>query len=115
LSIRYIGVGVRSQNYYAGFGHIVYLNRDGSVIMAQPDESAAGFTDLPLRPPTPIDVSADHAFEIVFTRSKMVVSVDDFTTAFTIADMPKVLGAGLIRFQSHLAWMSIRSLRLSPE
>lgn len=109
----YIGVSVRSQNYYAGFGHIVYLNRDGSITMAQPSETSEGFTNILLRGPHPIDVSAEHPFEITFSESALAIRIDECSSMFPIADMPKVLGPGLIRFQSHVCWMAISRLALS--
>jgi hypothetical protein len=109
----YIGVGVRSQNYYAGFGHIVYLNRDGSIVMCQPAETSQGFVDVQLRKAEPIELDADYLFELAFSESTLTVRVDDCSSTFRVADMPKVLGPGFIRFQSHLCWMGISRIRLS--
>jgi hypothetical protein len=109
----YIGVGLRSQHFYAPFGHIVYLNRDGSIVMAQPDESQKGYRDLRLREPTPIDPLAPHDLEFTFRKSKLTVALDDFRQDLLVRDMPKVLGPGLVRLQAHLAWMGVSRLNLS--
>jgi hypothetical protein len=108
----YIGVGVRSHHFYAGFGHIVYLNRTGEVMLAQPDESANGYTDIQLRGRHPIEPSAEHRFEISLTGSDFSIRVDDVARSFALNELPKLLGPGLIRFQSHLAWMGISQIRL---
>jgi len=109
----YIGVGIRSQNYYAGFGHIVYLNRDGSIVMCQPAETSEGFVDIRLREAQPIELDAEHSFELEFSASTLSVQVDGCSATFPVADMPKVLGPGLIRFQSHVCWMGISRIGLS--
>jgi hypothetical protein len=109
----YIGVGLRSQHFYAPFGHIVYLNRDGSIKMAQPDESAAGYHDLTLRSPQTFDVNASHRFTFTFDDSTLTVTIGDFNREFEIAEMPEVLGPGLIRLQAHMAWMGLERLTLT--
>jgi hypothetical protein len=81
--------------------------------MAQPDESEAGYHDVDLRPATPIDVGAPHTFEFTFDDTALSISIDSFSQGFDLADMPKVLGAGLIRLQAHMAWMGLERLELS--
>jgi hypothetical protein len=77
-------VGIRSQHFYAGFGHIVYLNRAGEVMRAQPDESQSGYRDIQLGGPRPIDLSADHRFEISLTESDFSIRVNDITRSFSL-------------------------------
>lgn len=112
----YIGVGVRSQHYYANFAHLLYLNRDGSVVITEPDETPPKFyVDNRLRDQTPIDPAADHHFQITFSATTLRVSVDDFSRVFPLAQMKKVLGPGVIRFQAYRTWMGLRSLSLRTE
>jgi hypothetical protein len=109
----YIGVGLRSQHYYANFAHILYLNSDGKIILTEPDEKPPLFyTDKTLREATPIDITADHRFSIVFTSTVLRVEVDDFNAEFEVAHMKKVLGPGLIRFQASRTWMGLRKLKV---
>lgn len=109
----YIGVGFRSQNPLVPFCSVLYLNRDGSIVLAQPDDDQSlGYRDVPLRPAVPIDLQGDHRFRLVVGPKAIAISVDDFTIDLSVADLPKSLGPGLIRFQSHMAWMSLSSLSL---
>lgn len=110
----YIGVGIRSRHVYAGFGHIVYLNRTGEVTLAQPDESANGYTDIQLRGQHAIDPSAEHRFDTSLTGSDFSIRVDNVTRSFELNPLPKLLGPGLIRFQSYSAWMGVSRIRLEP-
>jgi hypothetical protein len=110
----YIGVGVRSQHYYANFAHILYLNHNGRIVITEPNEEPPKFyEDRILREPTRIDPAADHCFTIAFDHEALQIRVDDFTARFPVAQMRKVLGPGLIRFQAYRTWMGLRSLSLS--
>jgi hypothetical protein len=110
----FIGVGFRSHNVLVPFCHVVYLNRDGRVIMAQPDDAESeGYRDIDLRDPQAMQLQTDHHFTIALTDTTLTVDVDDCHRQFPVADMPKLLSPGPIRLQSHLAWMGIRHLSLS--
>lgn len=110
----YIGVGFRSQNPLVPFCHVVYLNRDGSIKVAQPDETAPeGFTNIDLRGPTAIDPQVDRHFRVVLDDSNPSIEVDGCEKVFSVFDMPKLLGPGLTRFQAHLAWMGIPRIKLT--
>jgi len=111
----YIGVGVRSQHFWANYGHVFYLNSAGAVIITEPDEQPPQFyTDNELRSATPTDLTADHDFRVRWDPVFLTVEVDDFQHRFAIAEMKKTLGPGLIRLQSFRTWMSISHLRVDP-
>ena len=107
----WIGIGFRSQHFLANFAHIIYLKTDGSIILVEPNVSSPNlFVDKTLRESTPIDVKSDHEFHVLFDEQNLRVEVDDFNESIDVAKMPKVLGAGLIRFQSALSWMALISV-----
>lgn len=109
----YIGVGFRSQHYYANFAHIVYLNHEGRIMLVQPDDSAElHYRDIELRGLTDIDFDDEHRFRVAFDESALRIEVDDISVDRPVAEMPKVFGPGLIRFQSHLSWMAISRIGL---
>jgi hypothetical protein len=104
----YIGVGLRSQHFFANFAHILYLNQDGSIVLTQPDETPPAFySDIQLRASSLLDLHADHDFRISFDERKLTTTVDGFTVEKDVSSMPKVLGPGLIRFQAFRTWMSL--------
>jgi hypothetical protein len=112
----FIGVGLRSQHYYANFAHVLYLKHDGSIFITEPDEEPPRFyKDTQLREPTPIDPQSCHYFHVVFNKSVFRIEVDNFSHTFRVDQMAKVFGAGLIRFQSALSWMRIIQVRVSEE
>lgn len=104
----YIGVGFRSQHFFANFAHILYLNRDGSITMTEPNEVPPSFyVDQTLRGPTPIDLSGNQEFSVDFDEVQLRIAINDFRADFDVAKMPKVFGAGLIRFQAFRSWMAL--------
>jgi hypothetical protein len=110
----WIGVGLRSQHFYPIFGHLLYLKQNGSIFITQPNEIAPTYyTDELLREPTVIDKMAFHHFHVRFTPKTLLLSIDNFSTQKEINKMPKVLGPGLIRFQSSLSRMAIKDIRAS--
>jgi hypothetical protein len=110
----FIGVGLRSQHYYANYAHLLYLDSEGKIIITEPNEQPPKFySDHELRGVTSVDLDADHLFRVRFDEFILRVQVDDFEMTFKQAEMKKVLGPGLIRFQSSMTWMAIRRLRVS--
>jgi hypothetical protein len=111
----FIGVGFRSHNVLVPFCHALGLHLDGSVKAAFPDDaSPAGYHDKTLRDPQAIDVNADHRFVVELTNSRLALAVDDCAKTFEIIGGDfKLLAPGLIRFQSQLCRMAIRSLSIS--
>lgn len=110
----YIGVGLRSQHFYAGYAHIIYLNHEGQITIAHPTEQPPGFyEDIILRYPTPIDLTSYHHFKIDFNNTILDIQIDDFHHGLPVHQMKKILGPGLIRFQSHMSWMAIKQLTVS--
>ena len=110
----WIGVGFRSQHYYANFAHILYLKRDGSITITEPNEEQPNFyADLHLRDETSIiDEQEFRQFKVTFDEKNLSVSIDDFHHVFDLAKMKKVFGPGLIRFQSSLCWIAIGKIKI---
>ena len=108
-----IGVALRSQHFYANFGHHVSLAGDGTIWITIPDESHPNlYTDLTIRQPTPISLDEDHHFNVRFGRDFYTIRVDDFTHTISLDSMPKVLPPGPIRLQSARSLMALKRISL---
>jgi hypothetical protein len=109
-----IGIAVRSQHFYANFGHVLVLGADGSIFITQPNnEPPQYYSDITLRGPTNIRPNDLHEFEISINEESFIVKIDDFSEKRAISEMPRVNGPGLVRFHATRAWMGIESLSLS--
>lgn len=111
----WIGIGMRSQNYYANYAHIFYLRKDGSIVITEPNEEPPKFyEDKVLREPTKINTDVFCTFQILFNESILDVQIDDFhPEPFDVKKLKKVFGPGLLRFQSSNSWMAIKHIKLS--
>lgn len=111
----WIGIGLRSQHYYANYSHLFYINAKGMVVITEPNEDAPPFyKDNIMRPAGDQNVTKDdHTFSILFSDSILRVQVDDFPREFQLSEMKKVLGPGLLRFQSWQTWMALKRLRVN--
>ena len=83
-----IGVAVRSMHFYANYSHLLYLKRDGSIVLTQPDESPPNFySDQLLRQPSIIGNISFHHFHVRFEIKKLYL-------------LPLMTSAYLSKFQS---------------
>jgi hypothetical protein len=112
----WIGVGVRSQALLRELRPHSLPNRDGSIVLTEPNETPPKFyEDNRLRDATSSSPPADHTFQVFFRVTTLQVRVDDFSKEFPLAQMKKVLGPGVIRLQAYRTWMGLRSLSLRTE
>jgi hypothetical protein len=87
----FIGVAVRSQNFLANFGHLIYLKRNGSIVMTEPNELPPdSYEDRIARGPTPIDLAAPHEFTVSFPESHFRFAVNEVEEEFDVGKTPKV-------------------------
>ncbi|OGO30275.1 MAG: hypothetical protein A2Z16_12780 [Chloroflexi bacterium RBG_16_54_18] len=110
-----IGVALRSEHFYANFGHVLVLHADGKIWITEPNNSPPKhYSDRELRGPVAgFDPYSMHHFHLTMDGKTLTISVDDFNDSFTIADMQRVNGPGLLRFHATRSWMGIKSLSLS--
>lgn len=110
----WIGIGMRSQHFYANYSHLYYLKKDGTIAITEPNEDPPSFYENKiLREPTKINTDAYYHFRILLNESTMDVQIDNFhPKPFEVIKMKKVFGPGLLRFQSSKSWMAIKDIKL---
>ena len=109
-----IGVALRSEHFYANFGHVLVLHADGTIRITEPNNSPPKFySEQELRGPHDFDPYAIHMFALSMNESALSVSVDDFSRTFSVPEMERVNGPGLVRLHATRSWMGIKSISLS--
>jgi len=108
-----IGIGLRSQHFYANYSHVFVLGADGSILITEPNNDPPHFySDIFLRGPTNINPYMYHVFNILFNESILTVKVDDFSKTFQVREMKRTYGPGLVRFHATRSWMDLKRLTL---
>ncbi len=108
----FIAVGVRSHHFYAGFGHIVCLGKNGSIWLSQPAEDFGGYKDIGIRGETAIDPYDYHEFHISIDKERFLIKIDQEEKVFQLSELPKLCGPGYIRFQSLRSWIGIQRINM---
>ena len=90
----WIGVGLRSQHFFANFGHVLYLKKDGRIILVEPNE-------IPLR--SMLTSSSEALFRSIWLQ----------TMNFAFSSMNEILPSRLTNSMWH--WMSQRCRRSSGQ
>ncbi len=104
-----IGVGLRSQHYYANYSHCFVLQKNGDVWMTEPNDEPPVFAnDVKLFEFGTIDMNKFNIFKFKFFNNTIEVDINDFHKAIDLEKSKKEFGKGFIRFLSVRCIMAIK-------
>ena len=107
----WIGIMLRSQHFFANWGHLIYVVSDGTVRRTQPiDEFNKEDEDPVMGQIQSFDLNAWVQFDIRFDEHQLAGSVAGVSFNIAVSDMPYIYNAGLLRFQTHMSRACIRTL-----
>jgi hypothetical protein len=109
----WIGISIRSQHFYANFGHLVYIKSDGSLVYARPSDDKGNYDDIELGRVRDFDISQWVTFQIRFDDNILRISIGGISKEFTISDkneVPFCYNAGMVRFQTYKSKACIQSI-----
>jgi len=113
----WIGISVRSQHFFANYGHLLYLASSGDLIRTIPEnefgqyhgETVGSFANFdPMGPKF-------HKFRIEADDHTISMFVDDIGGSFKIAEMPYAYPSGKILFQTYNARVGIRRVEIKQK
>lgn len=111
---RWIGIMLRSQHFFANYGHLIYVLSDGTVKRTEPKKDEFNKED-----PDPSlgqiqDFSHDKwvDFDLRFDEHALLGSVGGVVFNIPVTDMPYTYNAGLVRFQTYNARACVRTLKV---
>jgi hypothetical protein len=109
-----IGVGLRSQHFYANYEHVLVLATDGSIVITEPNNDLPMlYSNIDIRSSIEFDPYIFHVFDITFDEKELSIAIDDFSCNFATSEMKRVFGPGLIRFHATRTWMDIRNISIN--
>jgi len=111
----WIGIAVRSQHFFANFGHLVLLNSQGAVSRTVPEDDVGKYRNEEFGQIHDFDPQSEEfvEFDISMDKEALKVSVGPVRNSFAVRDMPYVFGRGNVLFQTYCARAGIRNIRLS--
>jgi hypothetical protein len=109
----WIGIMLRSQHFFANWGHLIYVVSDGTVRRTQPiDEFNKEDEEPSLGQIQGFSLTDWVNFDLRFDEYALSGSVGGVVFNIPVTDMPYRYNAGLIRFQTHIARAWIRTLQV---
>jgi len=112
----WIGIMLRSNHFFADYGHLIYVRDDGKVMHTVPlNEYLKDTNDPPIGNLTPFTPSTPIwlSFDLRFDEVALAGNVNGVSVNLPVAKMPYTYNAGLIRVQTFRARACLR--RLSVE
>lgn len=110
----WIGIMLRSQHFFADFGHIVYLNSHGAVSRTVPEDDLGRYHNEEFGQIDNFDPDSGEfvPFDLSMDEKALEVSVGPVRNSFAVQDMAYVFGRGNVLFQTFRARVGIRNVRI---
>ena len=113
--VGWIGISVRSQNFFANFGHLLYLASNGKAARTIPKDEFGSHDDDYILGDFP-DFSPReqkfYKFRIEADDQNIAMFVNGIGGSFKISEMPFVYPSGRILFQTYYARAGIRNIEI---
>ena len=106
----WMGIMLRSQHFYANYGHLIYVVADGTVMYARPLDEEGKYEDTKLGKIQEFNQSNWVNFDLRFDESLFSVSINDLKFELPVIDMPFRYNDGLVRFQTYMARACIKTM-----
>lgn len=110
----WIGIMLRSQHFYANFGHLVFLGSDGTVSRTVPEDELGKYHDEQVGQIDGFDPDSREfvVFDLSMDEEALKISVGSVRNSFAVRDMPYVFGKGHVLFQTAFARAGMRNIRI---
>jgi hypothetical protein len=107
----WMGVALRSQHFFANYGHLAYVRPDGMVIRTEP-LSESTYEDVQIGYIKGYDPSKFVPFDLEFTSSTLKISIGSVKQFVNLRKAKHVRHAGKIRFQTYRCRAILKDLEI---
>jgi hypothetical protein len=108
----WIGIGVRSQNFFANWSNLLYVRADGSVIRTVIENDLGQYHDEEVGHLQGFALERYVTFRIRIDGTEFVRSIDDVQCKHDVASLPHVFPKGMVLLQTYNARAILRKLDL---
>ena len=110
--IPFMGIMVRGQSFWANYGLLFYIRKDGSVVLATPLNSAGAHEDRPLGVINDFDMKQFTHLTVKINDRNLTMMVQSEKFSLTLAELPDVFTRGRVFFIAGHCRVGIRKVRV---
>lgn len=108
----FMGVMVRGQHYFANFGHLIFVRRDGQVYLTMREDDSGKYHDEPIGKIDNFDMRRFASFAITIDNDILEIKVNDLDIHKKLTELPYVFSAGRIIFVAGYCRVGIRNIEV---
>jgi hypothetical protein len=106
----WMGIMIRGSSNYANLGHLIYINKEGKIIMTVP-EGTGQYEDKYLDTISNFDCKKFTAFDITMDDHQLVIKIGlNFGTTISLIDLPYIYSRGRIFFIAAFCRVGIKNI-----
>jgi hypothetical protein len=108
----FMGVMVRGNSFFANFGHLILVRKDGRVILTVREDDTGKYHDETLGVIPDYDIREFTHFDIAIDAAHLRISVGPYQTVIALTDLPFVFSKGRLILIAGGCRVGVRSLEV---
>jgi len=108
----WMGIMFRSRHFFANYGHLIYVVKDGSITLTQPFDELGNYEDVHLGKIVGFNQDDWVKFDLCFDETSFSGLINNFQVNIETKKMPFRYNSGLIRFQTHRSRAILKSVHV---
>jgi hypothetical protein len=108
----FIGIMIRSQHYFANWGHLVFIRGNGTMYLNVRRDDAGDYEDRPIGEIKGFNIKSFSRFSVSIDDHDLKIELNDITQAIALTTLPYVVNAGRILFIAGYCRMGIRKVKV---
>ncbi|TKS62003.1 MAG: hypothetical protein EWM72_00130 [Nitrospira sp.] len=106
----FMGIMVRGQSFFANWGHLVFIRKDGKVHLTMPEDGAGKYHDEPIGEVPAYNMYNFTPFEVLIDSKVLRFKIKDHTFEKHLSQLPYVFSSGRIIFIAGYCRVGIRNV-----
>lgn len=106
----FMGVMIRGQSFFANWGHLILIKKDGRAYLTMPEDGSGKYHDEPLGQLAPYDMREFTRFDVAIDSQALTMKINNQTFEKRLSEMPYVFSAGRIIFIAGYCRVGIRNV-----
>lgn len=108
----FMGIMIRGQNYFANFGHLVFVRDDGKVYLTIREDDTGKYHDELVGEISDFDINEFIKFDLFIDSKHLKVNVGKSSFVKLLCDLPYVFTAGRIIFIAGYCRIGIKNIEI---